>query len=99
MLAAVRGVALAAQAGVVVKASGGYGRVPVRLGESIGEPFRLRHVDRLAGSVARRDPGEQQPPLIASAALPGSVVGVALRRRPALPVSRSGAGWDEFDTC
>ncbi|MEU7800739.1 hypothetical protein AB0B10_15855 [Micromonospora arborensis] len=80
MVVAVRGITLAAESGVVVKARGGYGGVPIRLGEGVSDPLRLCQVHRSAGSVARLDPGEQQPPLLVVVALSGSVVGVTLLR-------------------
>ncbi|MFG1842873.1 hypothetical protein ACGFH8_31105 [Micromonospora sp. NPDC049175] len=80
MLVAVRGITLAAKSGVVVKTRGGYGGVLIRLGEGVGNPLCFCQVHRSAGSVARLDPREQQPPLLVVVTLSGSVVGVALLR-------------------
>ncbi len=80
MVVAVRGIARAAESGVVVESGCPYLAVTVRLGESRREPRRFRQVDRATVSVAGLDTGEQQPPLVVAVALSGCVEGVALLR-------------------
>ncbi|MEU8112738.1 hypothetical protein [Micromonospora sp. NPDC048947] len=71
---------MTAESGIVVEACAGNGGVQIRLGKGDGDPIRMGQIHRSTESVARLDPREQQPPLLASVALSRGVVGVALRR-------------------